>query len=183
MLSDPVDHGSWHFVAGSCASSCERLFCCEMLQILDFLKFVLSWDPGDLESLILFHRWDPGDPGSWFIVISEGSWRSWIPNFCFVVRSWRSLILSDFGLGSYGSWILTFCFVVGSCDSWIPIFGCGTRLVVSLSVSCGDVTGDVPGRFQSRRVKYLGMVTPLNRTSPVCLRVDAWGYVLARVIE
>ena len=111
-------------------------------------KIILLWDPADIEYLKFVLSRDPGDPGSCGF---------WIVNFCFIVGSWRSKILivitaeswrsriialswdsgdlgswlSDFAVGLCGSWILPFYFVIGSCGSCILIFGCGTCLAGS----------------------------------------------------
>ena len=84
MLSDPVDHGSWLFVADSCGScavnihfvvrSCRSWIfkVCSVLRswrswILQILHPKFSFHCGILEILdlgFLLLQWDPGDPGS-----------------------------------------------------------------------------------------------------------------------
>ena len=91
MLSDPVDHASWHFLERSCRScTLNMVFACEILKTLDllslfFLEIFGSWilrilDPKfsfyrgileiqDLDFLLL--RWDAGGPGSNFLYSRE----------------------------------------------------------------------------------------------------------------
>ena len=136
LLSDPVDHGSWHFDAGSCGS-CILWTCilflrscrCWIFKVCSIMVFWVSWILRILDpNFVLYHRileildfddlvlkWDLWDPGPQNIDI----W--WDPGD---IGSW----LSHSAVGSCRSWILTFYFVVRSCGSWILIFDCGTCL-------------------------------------------------------
>ena len=66
LLSDPVHHGSWHFVVGSSCSSCT-------LNIHFVVICCISWISNVCSDL--------------------RSWRSWILNFRFILGSWRYWIV------------------------------------------------------------------------------------------
>ena len=99
MLSDTVDHGSWHFVAGSCGSCTlnihfvVRSFGSWIFQVCSVVRSWGHWILRILDPKFLFQHGilEDLDLDFW---IAVGPWRSLILNFCFVVRTWILWVLT-----------------------------------------------------------------------------------------